>query len=109
MQKGIMMDFNKFYEIFGVEKTEYLSPSRTVDEDGEISEYYVEECYPSLDPNFMDLLDYYNWNYNKENKIKVDSFSLKKLLCSELLNTYNSLEGEERDKFVQDVKDIIES
>ena len=101
-----MVDFNNFYETFNVKKVEYLAPSRTVDEDGEISEYYVEECYPSLDPNFIDLLDFYSSHYDD---LKLDSYELKCQLCEALLNKCNSLEGEEREEFIRDVKDIIES
>lgn len=102
------MDFNNFYETFNVKKVEYLAPSRTVDEDGEISEYYVEECYPSLDPNFIDLLDFYNAYYKNEG-LKLDSYELKYQLCEALLNKCNSLEGDEREAFIEEVKEIIES
>ena len=101
MQKGFTMDFNNFYETFNVKKVEYLAPSRTVDDDGEISVYYIEECYPSLDPNFIDLLDFYTYHYDD---LKLDSYELKCQLCEALLNKCNSLQGDERESFIEEVK-----
>lgn len=101
-----MVDIDKFFEIFKIDKHDYLTPSRTVDEDGEISEFYVEKFYPSLDPNFIDLLDFYTYHYDD---LKLDSYELKCQLCEALINKCNLLEGEEREEFIRDVKDIVES
>ncbi len=54
----------EFYKTFDIIKIEVEEPSRTVDDDGEISEYYVEEIYPPLEPVFFDLLKLLH-RYNK--------------------------------------------
>lgn len=52
--------YEEFYELFNIPKIEYTSPGRTVDEDGEICDYYIEKEYPSIEPVFFELLNYYN-------------------------------------------------
>ena len=44
----------EFYKTFDIIKIEEYS--RTVNDDGKISEYCVEEVYPPLEPIFFDLL-----------------------------------------------------
>ena len=51
---------NEFFEYFNIPKIEYREPGRTVDTLGDIAEWYVDYDYPSVEPVFMDLLNYYN-------------------------------------------------
>lgn len=55
-----MYILNEFFEYFNIPKIEYREPGRTVDDNGDICEWYIDYDYPSVEPVFMDLLNYYN-------------------------------------------------
>ena len=49
----------EFFEYFQIPKIEYKEPGRCVDDAGEICEWYISYDYPSIEPVFFDLLNYY--------------------------------------------------
>lgn len=99
---------NEFYKTFDIIKIEVEELSRTVDNNGKISEHYVNEFYPPIEPVFFDLLELLN-EYNTFNYVlptKPDR--LKEELIKIYLYVYEQLDNEKRLEFKQKVQDIFE-
>lgn len=102
---------NSFYEYFNIPKINYYSPGRTYDSEGNCCEYYIEMCYPSIEPVYFQLLVFYN-HYLDGTPLTctdIDSHSLCNQLTSAILQRVQELEQtqdvlEEK----QEVYDIFE-
>lgn len=69
---------NEFFEYFNIPKIEYREPGRTVDDNGDICEWYIDYDYPSIEPVFMELLNYYNVQLDGD-RLSVDNMTEHKL------------------------------
>ena len=98
----------EFYKTFNILKIEVEEPSRTVDDDGEVCEYYTEEVYPPIEPVFFNLLKLLN-DYNKYNFVlPTKPERLKDELVKIYLYVYGWLEESKKQEFKQRVQDIFE-
>lgn len=100
--------YDTFYETFGINKLEVREPGRTVDNDGEICEWYIDYQYPSIEPVFFDLLNIYEVQYNGPAfVINITEHNLKQCLIKKILELYNNLEQNIKKEFKQDIKDTF--
>ena len=84
----------EFFEYFQIPKIEYKEPGRCVDDAGEICEWYISYDYPSIEPVFFDLLNYYNTLLNGT-PLMVDNiteYKLCKALADAILERVKELE-----------------
>lgn len=104
---------DEFFEFFNIPKIEYKEPGRTVDDNGDICEWYVDYIYPSIEPVFMDLLHYYYGNLHG-NKIFIsgciDSYSLCNTLSDAIIGNIKDAEASGLDMSDEraDIKEIFE-
>ena len=101
----------EFFEYFQIPKIEYKEPGRCVDDNGEICEWYISYDYPSIEPVFFDLLNYYNTLLNGK-PLMVDNiteYKLCKALADAILERVKELEKEtDVTQEKQDIYDILE-
>ena len=101
---------NEFFEYFDIPKIEYREPGRTVDDNGDVCEWYIDYDYPSAEPVFMDLLNYYNTQLGGT-PLSVDNiteYKLCKVLLDAILKRVKEIEVEQGITFEKDdIKEIF--
>lgn len=103
--------YEEFYELFKIPKIEYTSPGRTVDDEGEICDYYIEKEYPSIVPVFFELLNYYATSLGGETFAveEVSEFTLCNTLREKMVNRVLELsKTADVSEEIQDIYDILE-
>ena len=99
---------DKFFEIFEIPKVEYRTPGRTVDDEGEICEWYVERDYPSIEPVYFDLLNLYEVQYNGVPlTVNLKEYDLRKTLQDALVKLYEEQTEEIKSELKADIQEIF--
>lgn len=102
--------YEEFYELFNIPKIEYKQPGRTVDDNNEICEYYIDYQYPPTEPVFFELLNYYNtclWGklFNVQD---ITEFSLCNTLRENIVKRILELsKTQDTSEELQDIYDIF--
>lgn len=97
-----------FYELFEIDKVEIETPSRVVDDDGDVCEWYIEEQYPNIYPVALELIALMNQygymsSFQKDNEAEVEEE-----LKDTLMNVHWELRKIQKDEeFKNNVRDII--
>ena len=102
-----------FYSIFDVTKIKYKSPAREVDNEGNISAWYVEERYPEIEGTlFFELLQIYNEYESIHGRtiscLNIDSNKLVKVLLDSIVVAYNFMILNDKEKAKEFKRDIEE-
>ena len=103
-----------FCNVFEIAKYRYEVPGRDWDEEG-LSSYYVEEGFPDFeDSTFFELCDLaedlevnIDFNIGKSDLPQHTRNALPETVCKAFLDKYNSLEGDSKKNFNEEVKDYI--
>ena len=103
-----MTKTEEFFKLFEVGKIEYRTPGRTVDDEGEICEWYVEREYPPIEPVFFDLLNLFvQYNYDKTIYCPLREYSLCLNLVQGLMELHSELNEELKEELKRDIQDIF--
>lgn len=107
-----MSIIDEFHESFNIPKIEYKQPGRTVDDDGDICEWYTWEDYPSIQPVFMELLNYYYGNLHGTKIFMSCEITPQNLCCTLVEAIIGNIEdsikrGINMEDEIQDIRDIF--
>lgn len=99
--------FYEFYELFEIRKIKFKEPSRTVDSDNNICEFYISETYPAIEPVFFDLLDILGKYTDFKHVLPADSFKIKEELVKIFVYLYEQLPENKKKELKKDIQEVF--